>query len=178
MDISKEPKRRRARGSGSVYRKGRVWWIAYYGPDGRRHAESSESTRKGDAERLLQRRVGAREHNLPVIPRAEQLTFHEAAQDVINDFVANGKRSLAVVRRRIEKHLSPTFGGRSASLASSTRSAWAVIRVSHRWMSASCAARRSVTCRRSWSVMACPHPPHSGMYGTTQQSTGLLRQSA
>ena len=53
MDISKQPKRRRARGSGSVYRKGRVWWIAYYGPDGRRHAESSESTRKGDAERLL-----------------------------------------------------------------------------------------------------------------------------
>ena len=48
---------------------------------------------------------------------------------------------------------------RPASLASSTRSAWAVIRVSHQWMSASCAARRSATCLRSWSVMACPYPP-------------------
>ena len=105
-------KQRRARGSGSVYRKGRTWWLSYYGPDGRRHAESSESTRKGDAERLLQRRIGAREHNLPVIPRAEKLTLDEAAQAVINDFVANGKRSLPVARRRIEKHLLPYFGGR------------------------------------------------------------------
>ena len=105
-------KKRRARGSGSVYLKGRVWWLSYYGPDGRRHAESSESVRKGDAERLLLRRVGAQEHNLPVIPRAEQLTFDQAAQAMVNDFVANGKRSIAVVRRRVEKHLLPYFGGR------------------------------------------------------------------
>lgn len=105
-------KKRRARGSGSVYRKGRVWWISYYGPDGRRHAESSESVRKGDAERLLLRRVGAREHNLPVIPRAEQLTFGEAAQAMVDDFATNGKRSIAVVRRRVAKHLRPYFGGR------------------------------------------------------------------
>ena len=42
-----------------------MWWIQYIGPDGLRHAESSLSARKGDAERLLQRRIGAREHNLP-----------------------------------------------------------------------------------------------------------------
>jgi len=87
-------------------------WLSYRGPDGQRHAESSGSKRKGDAEWLLQRRVGAREHNLPVIPKAEQLTFHEAAKAVIDDFKANGKRSLAVVERRIEKHLTPYFGGR------------------------------------------------------------------
>ena len=34
--------------------------------------------RKGDAERLLQRRIGAREHGLPVIRRAEALTFDAA----------------------------------------------------------------------------------------------------
>jgi integrase len=106
-----ERKRRRPRGSGSIYRKGRVFWISYQGPDGLRHAESSESTRKGDAERLLQRRVGARENNLPVIPRAERLTFNDAAKAVIEDFKANNKRSLAVVERRIQKHLTPYFGG-------------------------------------------------------------------
>lgn len=78
--MKKERNPRRARGSGSVYLKRRVYWISYYGPDGQRHAERSESERKGDAIRLLQRRVGARENHLPVIPRAEQLTFHEAAR--------------------------------------------------------------------------------------------------
>jgi integrase len=120
----KAPRRRRPRGSGSVYQLHRpacsrpakgcdcIWWIRYCGPDGRRIAESSESRRKGDAERLLRQRVGARENNLPVIPNAERLTFNEAAQAVINDFIANNQRSIAVVRRRIEKHLIPFFGGR------------------------------------------------------------------
>ena len=36
------------------------------------------------------------------------------------------------------------------------------VRVSHQWMSASCAARRSATCPRSWSVMACPWGPARG----------------
>ena len=72
--------RRRAKGSGTVYRQGRIWWIAYSGADGKRVAESTHSERKGDATRLLQRRVGAREHGLPVIPNVEQYTFEEAAK--------------------------------------------------------------------------------------------------
>src|SRR5262249_12622251 len=88
-----------------------VWWISYLGPDGNRRAESSESSRKGDAVRLLQRRVGARDNNLPVIPRAEQLTFNDAAKAVIDDFTVNGKRSIAMVKRRINKHLTPYFDG-------------------------------------------------------------------
>ena len=59
----------------------------------------------------MQRRTGAKAHNLPAIPRAERLTFDEAARAVIDDFTANGKRSLVVVERRIEKHLRPYFGG-------------------------------------------------------------------
>jgi integrase len=54
----------------------------------------------------------ARENNLPVIPRAERLTFDDAAQAIINDFSANGKRSEKMVRRRIAKHLTPFFSGR------------------------------------------------------------------
>ena len=107
-----QKKHRRARGSGSVYKIGKVFWIAYKGPDGKRHAESSESPLKGRAEKLLQKRVGARENNLPVVPKAEHLTFDEAAQAVINDFTINKKPSLPVLKRRIEKHLTPFFGGR------------------------------------------------------------------
>ena len=111
-DEKKQTKRRRARGSGGVFLKRRTWWICYYGADGLRHFESSGSERKGDAVRLLQRKVGARDNNLPVIPYAERLTFDDGAKAVIDDFVANGKRSLAVVQRRIDKHLRPYFGGR------------------------------------------------------------------
>jgi integrase len=122
MAQKKERKRRRARGSGTVYQKHRpgcdrkryscIFWVSYRHPDGRRIAESSESKRKGDAERLLQRRVGAKANNLAVIPHAERLTFQDAARAVIDDFKTNGKRSLRVAERRIEKHLSPYFGGR------------------------------------------------------------------
>jgi integrase len=104
--------KKRPNGSGSVYRQGRIWWFAYTGPDGKRKAESSESTRKSDAERLLQRRTGAREHGLPVIPRAEQYTFEEGAQAMLNDFRVNGKKSRDEVERRIRLHLQPWFGGK------------------------------------------------------------------
>jgi len=64
------------------------------------------------AVRLLRTRIGAGANNLPVIPRAEQLTFKDAAQAVIDDFVANKKQSEDVVRRRIRLHLLPYFAGR------------------------------------------------------------------
>jgi integrase len=106
-----KPKHRRPRGSGSVYQIGRIWWIAYRGADGLRKRESV-GTGKSKAQDLLKKRTGAIDHHLPVIRHAEQLTFDQAAQAVINDFTTNGKRSIRVVRRRIDKHLTPFFGGR------------------------------------------------------------------
>jgi len=112
MSDTKIKKKRRARGSGSVYKMGRVWWISYFGPDGKRHAESAESEIKGNAERLLLRRVGSRELNLPVIPKAERLTFDDAAKAVITRYENDNKPSLVVLKRRIVKHLTPFFTGR------------------------------------------------------------------
>jgi hypothetical protein len=97
----------RSRRSGSLYKRGKTWWFSYLAADGERYAESSHSERKGDADTLLRRRVGARDNNLPVVPRAEQLTVNDAFDAVIHDFEVNGKRSIAVVRRRIDKHLLP-----------------------------------------------------------------------
>ncbi len=104
-----DTKRRRTKGDGSVYRKGRIWWIQYQHPDGTRRRESTKSERRPVALRLLRDRLGRSALNLPVIAKAEQLTFHDAAQAVINDFVANKKQSEDVVRRRIG--CSPTSGG-------------------------------------------------------------------
>lgn len=105
---------------------GCTWWISYQHPDGRRIAESSNSSRKGDADRLLQRRIGARANNLPVIPNVERLTFYEATQAVLNDFRASGKRSLDDADRKIRLHLIPYFGAgrKMVSLTSSDVTAY------------------------------------------------------
>jgi hypothetical protein len=104
-------KHRRARGSGSVYQHRTMWWISYIAPSGERQRESSGSSLKGVAEKLLLKRTGAAVHNLPVVKYAERLSFRTAAQAVIEDFTANNRKSLAVLRRRITKHLMPVFGG-------------------------------------------------------------------
>jgi integrase len=112
---------KRTRGDGSIYQRGRIWWMAYKHPDGTRVSESTGTERRPVALRLLRKRVGAGANNLPVIARAEQVTFYDAAQMVINDFVANHaadateksvKKQLAVEQRRISKHLSAYFGTR------------------------------------------------------------------
>ena len=45
------------RGNGRVFRRGKVWWIAYY-HNGREHRESSKSRERKDAVRLLRQRLG------------------------------------------------------------------------------------------------------------------------
>jgi integrase len=92
----------------------RTWTIRWY-----RHGipfeESTEFTRKGDALNLLKLRNGDVAKGKPITPAQFKLTFDEAAKTVLDDFKANGKRSLAVVERRINKHLLPYFGGRRLS---------------------------------------------------------------
>ena len=117
-----KPKPKRTKGDGSIYLRGRIWWIAYKHPDGTRTSESTGTEREPVARRLLLKRIGAGANNLPVIARAEQVTFHDAAQMVINDFVANHaanateksvEKALAVQKRRAATgHLAAYFGTR------------------------------------------------------------------
>ena len=96
---------------GTIYSRGDTVWIQYY-RDGRRYRESVHSTHKADAKRLLRLREGDTEKGIPVTPKIGRLTFTEAADDLINDYKVNGKRSLAHAQRRIDLHLTPVFGGR------------------------------------------------------------------
>jgi integrase len=89
----------------------RVWWIRYY-RNGRRHEESSGSTRKSDAERLLRLREGAIAKGEAVSAEVGRLTFDQAAADVVRDYRFNGKRTLGHLERRLNLHLLPFFGGR------------------------------------------------------------------
>jgi integrase len=95
-----------------------TWTIRWY-RSGRPHEEATEFTRKGDAQNLLKLREGDIAKGKPITAAQFRLTFDDAAKTVLDDFKANGKRSLAVVTRRINKHLLPYFGGRRLSDISS-----------------------------------------------------------
>jgi integrase len=99
---------------GELKLRGRVWWVRYY-RDGRRYEESSGSAKEGDARRLLRLREGDVERGLPVSPKIGRLRFEEAAQDLINDYKTNGRKSLADVETRVTLHLAPYFTGRRMS---------------------------------------------------------------
>jgi integrase len=92
----------------------RTWTLRYY-RNGRPMEESTKYTRKGDAQTLLKLRDGDLAKGMPISPAQFKLTFEDAAKTVVNDFTANGKKSLKVVQRRIDKHLTPWFGGRRLS---------------------------------------------------------------
>lgn len=103
------------RGAGSVFKRGRYYSIRYYDARGRRRTESSKSARLEDANRLLRRRLQAKDDGLPVDPQVGRLRFKEAAEDLLNDYRTNGRKSLDEAARRIRKHLEPFFGRRRMS---------------------------------------------------------------
>jgi integrase len=96
---------------GELKQRGQIWWIRYY-KNGRRHEESSGSTKESDAKSLLRVREGDIERGVAITPRVGRIRFDEAVKDVINDYRTNRKRSLDDVERRIARHLRPFFGNR------------------------------------------------------------------
>lgn len=99
---------------GSAYRRGHIWWIKYY-QNGKAFRESSKSKRISVARRLLRHReaeIGI--GNIPGIG-AERVRFEELADDLLNEYRANNRKSLASINRRIRLHLAPFFGSLPAS---------------------------------------------------------------
>ena len=59
-----------------LYRRGRVWWIRYGGPDGRIRFESTETTSLKEAEYILAcRRKEVREAKLSEVKKIEEIHF-------------------------------------------------------------------------------------------------------
>src|SRR5690242_11031871 len=84
------------------------WWIKYQS-GGRPQCVSSGSDRKEDAKRLLREREHLVDQGAPIAASVGKLTFDDAAKDLLNDYRANGKRSLKTMEGRIENHLKPFF---------------------------------------------------------------------
>jgi hypothetical protein len=65
------------RGSGGVYKRGKTFWIAYYGPDGKQVCESAKTRDKVEVREKLKQRLGEIATARYVGPEAEKVTVAE-----------------------------------------------------------------------------------------------------
>lgn len=84
-------KPRRARGEGSISKRGRIWWIKYYSR-GRAVRESTRSEKEADARRLLRRRLG--EVAAGIHPQLRRVTYEDLRAAYVADYVTNRRKSL------------------------------------------------------------------------------------
>lgn len=96
------------RGLGRIFKRGSVWWVAYY-HRGEEIRESSNSDKELQAKRLLRTRLGQMGRGKLVGHLEEKLTFGQLAADLVTDYEINGKRSLQSVKLSIH-HLQKFFG--------------------------------------------------------------------
>jgi integrase len=102
----------RPRFSGSVFKRGDVYWIQYYDDAGERQRESTKGVSSKKAEKLLQQRLGeAATGTLP--PKGGRVLVMELADDLLAAFRSEripGLKSLDDSERRWNLHLKPFFG--------------------------------------------------------------------
>lgn len=91
-----------------------ILWIKWY-RDGKPHRESTGSTKITVARAKLAQRLADVSRGAPVTPKFDRLKFDEAAEDVVNDYKVNGRKSLDGLERRLRLHVLPFFGGRRAA---------------------------------------------------------------
>lgn len=97
---------------GSIYKRGTVYWVKYY-RDGHALRESSGSPKATVARAFLRAREGRVARGEVVSTHAERVTVGELADDVVQDYMANERRSPATLQHRLA-HLRPVFGHRRA----------------------------------------------------------------
>ena len=94
---------------GAIYHRGNVYWIKYYRA-GKPYRESSKSEDEGKAKNLLKLREG--EIVMGVFPglQVQRVRFEELAQDFLNDYKINARKSLERAEMSL-KHLKAFFEG-------------------------------------------------------------------
>ncbi len=98
--------------TGKRYIVSNIYWIKYR-TNGKIIRESTGTTKLKKATQFLNRRVGAAADGRPVTPRADKVKVWELAEDLVNDYKANERRSLDRLQAALA-HLLPFFGDRRA----------------------------------------------------------------
>jgi hypothetical protein len=123
---------RRARGEGRLFRpsytdkasgqhkRAGVWWIQYHDPrrpvGQQKLRESSGSTKKGEAVKLLQKRLAEVRAGRPTGPDVDKVTVGELFQMLRDDYRLNERRSLGRLQECLA-HLTTYFGENTKALA-------------------------------------------------------------
>ena len=93
---------------GRVYKRGKTWWIQYYG-HGQLYRESTKSSLKSVATSRLRMREGeVGQGRLPAL-RAERTTFNELAALYLQDYTINGRKTLQRAQE-LAARLRESFG--------------------------------------------------------------------
>jgi integrase len=96
------------RGLGRIFKRGSVFWIAYY-HRGKEYRESSESENESQARRLLKKRLGEIGTGKLIGPTEERVTFEEMAEGLLRDYEVNKRKAVKIIKYPIT-HLRDTFG--------------------------------------------------------------------
>ncbi|MGH9344336.1 MAG: hypothetical protein ACRD19_11315, partial [Terriglobia bacterium] len=70
-----------------------TWWVQY-SIRGKRYRESSGSSNRNIAIKLLKDRLGAAAQGKPVGPNVDRTRFEDMSRMLVDDYRANGRRSL------------------------------------------------------------------------------------
>jgi hypothetical protein len=104
---------------GFLWRRGRFWWLRYR-VGGHEHRESSHSTSRREAEKLLSRRQAEHTIGQLTAPDTKRVTFADLAEFVRNDYRVRGRRSLDRLEISLA-HLEDYFGACRALAITSDR---------------------------------------------------------
>ena len=103
-------KAKRPRGTGSIFKMGKYFYLAYYLPNGFQKTESSRSTLKTVAQEMLRDRLEKIRQGLYCETPPRKVTFQTLADDLLDDYRINRRRTIKDAQSRIENHLRPFFG--------------------------------------------------------------------
>jgi integrase len=95
------------RGLGRIFKRGSVYWIAYY-HRGKEYRESSESESESQARKLLKKRLGEMGSGKLIGPVEERVTFEEMIEDLLRDYQVNKRKAVKIIEYPI-KHLRKSF---------------------------------------------------------------------
>ncbi|OFV84990.1 MAG: hypothetical protein A2W26_04690 [Acidobacteria bacterium RBG_16_64_8] len=105
--MKQQSRQPRPRGTGSVYKRGRVWWIRVcHGAK----PESSGSVRKADAQDLLDKRLAEASVGRLMGPSPGRATYADLEAMLLADLRANRRRSADDVEKFRLPHLRAFFG--------------------------------------------------------------------
>jgi integrase len=106
--------RRARRGSGHLYRRGKIYWFKWSDANGQPHYRSSHSTDRAVAAALLREQLAHRDRGAPVVPDPRRVSIEIILDGLLAEYRTNGRKSTDRAELSC-RHLLRYFAGRSAA---------------------------------------------------------------